>query len=87
MSITGIIIAIFGFLYAVLIIFMKIFYSIPVEGWAPLMIVILVIGGFQMLMLGIIGEYIWRTLSQVRKRDLYIIDSSYGIIFGDESCL
>ena len=43
-------------------------------GWASLMIVILIIGGIQMIMLGIIGEYVWRTLSQTRKRPQYIID-------------
>jgi dolichol-phosphate mannosyltransferase len=46
-----------------------------VKGWAPLMIVVLFIGGFQMLMLGIIGEYIARTLQQVRGRDMYLIDA------------
>jgi dolichol-phosphate mannosyltransferase len=49
----------------------------PVKGWAPLMIMILVMGGFQMIMLGIIGEYLWRTLAQVRRRDSYLIDAIY----------
>jgi len=48
-----------------------------VKGWAPLMIVVLVMGGFQMIMLGIIGEYLWRTLAQVRGRDMYLIDAIY----------
>ena len=47
-------------------------------GWAPLMIVILLIGGFQMLFLGIMGEYIWRTLSQTRERPNYIIKEIIG---------
>ncbi len=42
------------------------------------MIMILVMGGFQMIMLGIMGEYLWRTLAQVRKRDMYLIDTIYG---------
>jgi dolichol-phosphate mannosyltransferase len=41
------------------------------------MIVILVIGGFQILMLGMIGEYLWRTLSQVRNREFYVVDNIY----------
>jgi dolichol-phosphate mannosyltransferase len=41
------------------------------------MIVLLVIGGFQMIMLGIIGEYLWRTLAQVRRRDMYLIDTVF----------
>jgi dolichol-phosphate mannosyltransferase len=34
-------------------------------------------GGLQMLMLGIIGEYLWRTLAQVRNREPYIIETIY----------
>ena len=78
MSFTGIIISVLGFLYAINIIWTKIFYGVPVQGWAPIMVVLLVTGGIQILMLGIIGEYIWRILSQVRNRDLYIIDTYFG---------
>lgn len=76
-SLAGILIALLGFLYAVIIFSLRLFWGNPIKGWAPLMIVLLVIGGFQLLMLGIVGEYIWRILAQVRKRDLYIIDTIY----------
>lgn len=78
MSFTGIIIAILGFLYALDIIWTKIAYGVPVQGWAPIMVVLLVTGGIQILMLGVIGEYIWRILSQVRNRDLFVVDSYFG---------
>jgi dolichol-phosphate mannosyltransferase len=77
MTIMGIIISSLGFLYAIAIFFIKIFGGIPVKGWAPIMIVLLILSGFQMLMLGVIGEYVWRTLEQVRRRDHYIIDKIY----------
>ena len=38
------------------------------------MVVVLVLAGVQMIMLGIIGEYMWRNLDESRKRPLYIID-------------
>jgi dolichol-phosphate mannosyltransferase len=76
-SIMGVLFAFLGFLYAVLIFVLKLFGGIPVTGWAPLMIVILVMGGFQMLMLGVIGEYLWRALAQVRNRDPYVIETVY----------
>ena len=38
------------------------------------MVVSLVLGGLQLLMLGVIGEYMWRTLAQSRKRDAYVIE-------------
>jgi dolichol-phosphate mannosyltransferase len=66
-----------GFIYAGLILIDGLFLGNPVKGWAPLMIVILVMGGFQMVMLGLIGEYLWRTLAQVRRRDMYLIDAIY----------
>ncbi|TAH27096.1 MAG: glycosyltransferase [Cytophagales bacterium] len=47
-----------------------------VPGWASLIISVLFLGGIQLLSLGIIGEYISRIMSNVRKRPLYIISKS-----------
>ena len=46
----------------------------PIEGWASLMCVVLLGFGLIMTMLGIIGEYIWRTLDASRNRPPFIID-------------
>ncbi|MCM1186554.1 MAG: glycosyltransferase family 2 protein [Lachnoclostridium sp.] len=46
----------------------------PIAGWASLMCVILCASGLIMLMLGILGEYIWRTLDAARTRPPFIID-------------
>ena len=73
-SFIGFIVALSGFLYAFVIIFTKLLWDLPVEGWAPIMVSVLVIGGMQMLMLGLIGEYLWRVLAQVRNRDLFVVD-------------
>ena len=73
MSLLGIIISFFGFLYAIFIAYNRFINNTPFEGWAPIMILILIIGGLIMLMLGIIGEYVWRTYDETRKRPLYII--------------
>lgn len=75
MSIGGILISLSGFIYAIVITYNRIIGNIPFEGWAPLMILVLVLSGFQMLMLGIIGEYLWRTLDQARQRPQYIINT------------
>lgn len=75
-SSTGIILSMVGFLYAVIIFVLRILGNIP-TGWAPLMIVILVLSGVQMIMLGVIGEYLWRTLDQVRNRPPYVIEKIY----------
>ncbi len=46
----------------------------PVTGWASLMCVVLFGFGIVMLMLGVIGEYIWRALDASRNRPPFIID-------------
>lgn len=73
-SVTGFITAFLGFAYAALIFILKLIADIPVKGWAPIMIVILVLSGIQMFMLGIIGEYLWRNYDETRKRPLFVIE-------------
>ncbi len=75
MSVLGITTALAGFLYALLVIYNALA-GTPVEGWASLIVVVLVIGGVQMLMLGVLGEYVWRALDESRNRPLYFIESS-----------
>jgi len=38
-----------------------------------LMVAILVVGGMIMVMLGMIGEYLWRILDEIKEKPLYII--------------
>lgn len=74
MSVAGFVIASTGFLYALYIIATRLIWGSVIQGWAALMVVILVLGGIQLLMLGVIGEYMWRTLAQARGRDAYVIE-------------
>lgn len=46
----------------------------PIQGWASIMCVLLFGFGMLMMMLGIIGEYIWRVLDAARNRPTYIVD-------------
>jgi len=50
------------------------FFGVDVAGWTSLIVVVLLLSGFQMLMLGIIGEYLGRTFSEAKGRPLYFID-------------
>ena len=78
MSVIGLFFACCGFLYALIIAAARLSGALPRLGLInPLMVVVLVMGGTQMLMLGIIGEYIWRTLAQSRGRPLYVVDRVY----------
>ncbi len=53
-------------------------YGSTVEGWASLMVIILFLNGVQLLSFGVIGEYLWRNIEEVRKRPHYIIDQVVG---------
>jgi dolichol-phosphate mannosyltransferase len=72
-SAAGVVTALLGFLYAVDIAYARWMHQIPVTGWAPIMILLLIIGGLIMLMLGVIGEYIWRIYDEVRGKPNYVI--------------
>ncbi len=72
-SAAGVIIALLGFAYAIDIAYARLMHQIPVTGWAPIMIMLLIIGGLIMLMLGIIGEYIWRIYDEVRGKPNYVV--------------
>ena len=73
MSFVGITTSLVGFLYAVVVLFSRIFNNIPFQGYAPIMIVLLIASGLIMMMLGVIGEYLWRIYDEIRKRPQYIV--------------
>ena len=63
-----------GFLYMLLLIYLKLTSNNLPDGYVTLIFAISFFSGVQMLMLGLIGEYVFRTYSQVRERPLFIID-------------
>jgi len=70
----GFIVAALGFLYTLVIIADRLMNRNRIRGMASLIALVLVIGGVLLLMLGVIGEYLWRILDEVRKRPVFIID-------------
>jgi len=69
------ILAFAGILYTL---YAKLFTDETVLGWTFLMIAILFIGGITLLVLGIIGEYIGRIYSEIKRRPLYIVSEKIG---------
>ncbi|MCX7288556.1 MAG: glycosyltransferase family 2 protein [Rhodobacterales bacterium] len=67
--------ALAGIAYAL---FMRIFTNTWVEGWTALMMAVLFMGGVQLLCLGILGEYVGRIYSEVKRRPLYVIAEKVG---------
>ena len=67
-----------GLVYAIYIMVLGIM-KLTTPGWAETIIVILILGGIQMIMLGMTGEYIWRNLEESRKRPCFIIEDSTNL--------
>ncbi|HZM85405.1 MAG TPA: glycosyltransferase family 2 protein [Blastocatellia bacterium] len=78
-SYLGLIISTIAFVGAIIVLFDKLVLGIGEWGWPSLMITMLFLGGVQMLMLGIIGEYMWRINTEVRDRPQYIVMHQVGI--------
>jgi dolichol-phosphate mannosyltransferase len=76
MSLLGALITFCGFVYSLLILWAWMNGKTPFPGWAPLMIMVMVIGGMVMMMLGVIGEYIWRIYDNIKDFPVYIIDEA-----------
>lgn len=86
-SYAGVFISLAGFLYAILIIFLRMSDITRVPGWSSLMIVFLLTSGLQLLMLGVIGEYLWRSADQVKGRPLYVVRDQIGFDIHDPASL
>jgi polyisoprenyl-phosphate glycosyltransferase len=76
MSYLGVLCSLSGFAYALLVIILRLRHLTPVQGWSSMIVVVLVLGGVQMMMLGVLGEYLWRTLEAARRRPIYFLEEN-----------
>ena len=60
--------------YAAYILYMYFVHAMLIKGWASLILIVMFLGSIQLILLGIIGEYIGRTYEEVKNRPLYVID-------------
>ncbi len=70
----GLSIAFFSFLFAAFVIYKTLVYGDPVQGYPSLMVVVLFLGGVQLMVLGMIGEYLGRMFNETKRRPLYLVD-------------
>jgi dolichol-phosphate mannosyltransferase len=75
MSYLGFVVAFSGFIYAGTVI-VNALRGDPIQGWSSLMVVVLVLGGVQMVLMGVLGEYLWRALDEARRRPRYIVEAA-----------
>ena len=77
-SVLGLGLGALALFYGIYIIALKIVRPDEPAGWTTLMVVLLIVSAFQMIALGVIGEYVWRGLDAARQRPLYVVRETYG---------
>ena len=69
----GLIFSLSAFLYAIYVLYMVIFTDTTIQGWASVIISVLFLGGIQLIVTGIFGEYLGKLFLQVKGRPSYIV--------------
>jgi polyisoprenyl-phosphate glycosyltransferase len=62
-----------GFAYLIWVFIQKVFFDATIEGWASLMGVLILGSGMNLLLLGVVGQYVGRIYDEVKQRPLYAI--------------
>ncbi|WP_295809947.1 glycosyltransferase family 2 protein [uncultured Nitratireductor sp.] len=77
-SLFGTGVAVLGFLYGIKILLEVLFTGVAVPGYPSLIVAILVLGGLNLALTGLVGEYVWSALSEAKSRPNYIVKSVTG---------
>lgn len=78
MSFLGFLFAFSGLIYSAVIFYYWFHNNVPFQGWTPLIILLLLVGGIIMLMLGMIGEYLWRMYDDLKCKPKYLVEKFMG---------
>lgn len=79
-SLIGCIVCLMSILYAITIFIQTLIYNNPVDGWPSIVCLISFLGGLQLFSTGILGQYLAKTYLETKKRPIYIIKESEGIL-------
>lgn len=69
---SGVLTAMAALIYLIVVVLQKLIVGIDIPGYATIIVLILLLGGMNLLCIGIIGEYVGRTFEQVKERPIYI---------------
>jgi polyisoprenyl-phosphate glycosyltransferase len=75
----GLVFSFLGFSYGVFTVVRALLGYTAVEGWASLITVVVFLSGVQLLMLGVVAEYLWRTFDESRGRPPFVVNETAGI--------
>jgi dolichol-phosphate mannosyltransferase len=78
-SYLGVLVSLVAFLGAVIVLFDRLALGVGGLGWPSVMVTVLFLGGVQLLMLGVMGEYLWRINSEVRGLPQYLVMDRLGL--------
>lgn len=82
----GLVVSMAAFVYLLVVVLQRLLFGIDVPGYATIVVLILFMGGVQLLVLGIIGEYLARVYIQGKQRPHYIVRSRVSSeAYGKES--
>jgi len=77
-TLVGVLVVAIGILYGIYVVLTALFNPNSQQGWASIVLVILLLGGTQIFFMGVIGEYIARVFEEVKGRPLYIVAETVG---------
>jgi glycosyltransferase involved in cell wall biosynthesis len=72
-SIFGLITALLGLVYGAKIVLEVLFTGVSVPGYPSVMVAVVVLGGFNLVLLGLVGEYVWVALSEAKDRPVFVV--------------
>ncbi len=75
----GCLVSLFAFLYMIVLLVQTSIFGVDVPGFATIMVSVLMLGGIQLIGLGVLAEYIARIFVEVKQRPLYFIAEQQGI--------
>ena len=70
---TGLGVAALGLVYAIALTVRGLLGVATPSGWPTILVVVLVLGGIQLMVIGVMGEYLWRAVEETRRRPLYVV--------------
>lgn len=70
-------VAFISLLFAIFMVLKVLFYGVDVPGYASVVVAVTFLGGLQLIGIGIIGEYLWRSYIEAKRRPIYLVRRIY----------
>lgn len=83
-TLLGVLLALGGFVWAFVVVLARLLGWIPEAGFAAVMVALLVLSGTQLVVSGLIGEYLWRVLEESRNRPVFLVAQAVNVELTDD---